>query len=163
MRQFDPVVKVIDGTTFYIRPFAAFVAANLSGEMAGVIAPLLSGLSPLIGSENESMMDVDIDKALPGIAEGFSSFSGDKLELIMKKLLTRYKNITAELDGDAQILTEDVVNEIFCGNVQDMFILAAEVIRVNFKGFFEKFGGLSGRVTAMFGTATKSKNTGGLT
>ena len=74
----------------------------------------------------------------------------------MKKLLTKYRNITVEqvdkeghpTGGEAQILTNDLANEIFCGEAQDMFILAWDVIRVNFNGFFQKigsqFGGLTG-------------------
>ena len=37
-----------------------------------------------------------------------------------------------------EILDMDIVNEIFCGDVQDMFILAFYVIRLNFNGFFQE-------------------------
>jgi hypothetical protein len=162
MKQFDPVTKTIGGTTFYIRPFAAFVAANLSAELTGIVAPLLAGLAPLATSDAENVMDMDVDKALPMIAEGFSSLSGDKLETLMKKLLVRHKNIALVLDGDEQILTEDVVNELFCGETQHMFVLAFEVIKVNFKGFFESVSGLSGKASGLLGRMI-SKNTEGLT
>jgi hypothetical protein len=39
----------------------------------------------------------------------------------------------------------DIVNEIFCGDVQDMFILAFYVIRLNFNGFFKRLAGPSGK------------------
>ena len=35
-------------------------------------------------------------------------------------------------------------NEVFCEDVQDMFLLAFEVIRTNYNGFFKKLGGRFG-------------------
>ena len=42
------------------------------------------------------------------------------------------------------MLTEDLANEVFCEDVQDMFLLAFEVIRTNYNGFFKKLGGRFG-------------------
>ena len=61
----------------------------------------------------------------------------------MKKLLIDNKNISVEgeaTDGDTKPLTMDLANEVFCGEIQDMYILCFEVIKINFKGFFEKIG-----------------------
>ena len=74
----------------------------------------------------------------------------------MKKLLITYENVIVELpvedeDGvktgeyEQEILDMDIVNEIFCGDVQDMFILAFYVIRLNFNGFFKRLAGPSGK------------------
>lgn len=74
----------------------------------------------------------------------------------MKKLLIAHKNVVVELpvmDEDdvetgeysQEILDMDIVNEIFCGDVQDMFILAFYVIRLNFNGFFKRLAGQSGK------------------
>lgn len=68
----------------------------------------------------------------------------------MKKLLVNSKNISYEGidDEKPQLLTYDALNEIFCGNVQDMFVLAFKVIKLNYSGFFGKltsrFGSLAG-------------------
>mgnify|MGYP006918803675 FL=1 len=35
-------------------------------------------------------------------------------------------------------------NDIFAGDLQDMFMLAVEVIKVNFNGFFKKLADRSG-------------------
>ena len=83
-------------------------------------------------------------------------FSGSKVESMMKKLLIAHKNVVVELpvmDEDdvetgeysQEILDMDIVNEIFCGDVQNMFILAFYVIRLNFNGFFERLAGPSGK------------------
>ena len=56
-------------------------------------------------------------------------------------------NIAIETeDGSAKVLSEDLLNETFCTDVQDMFVLAFEVIRTNYNGFFKKLGGQFGRV-----------------
>ena len=46
---------------------------------------------------------------------------------------------------DPEILTESLANELFCCEVQDMFVLAFHVIQLNFSGFFRKTGSPSGK------------------
>ncbi|TZE83535.1 phage tail assembly chaperone [Calorimonas adulescens] len=157
MKQFEPKQVTIGGNVFYIFPFPAFKASNLSGELAALAIPLLGSLAPFLGvkkpdGSETSLLDIDVEDAAPAIAGAFNSISGDKVESLMKKLLITGKNITVELeDGEEpQRLTEDLANELFCGEVQNMFILAFEVIRVNFAGFFRKLGGQSGAVVEKF-------------
>jgi hypothetical protein len=87
-------------------------------------------------------MDIDIETVVPALANGMSGISGDKLEALLKKLLVKYKNVSVQVEGDneAQVLTEDLANEVFCGEAQGMFILAVDVIKVNYSGFFAKLG-----------------------
>lgn len=152
MKQMEVTEKKIGDSTFYIKPFPAFVAVNISGELASVLSPLLGGVAALVGSSNEeegsedkpkNIMDVDVEDALPALTSAFSSISGDKFERLMKKLLINNKNISVECeatDGEVKLLDYDLANEVFCGDVQDMYILCFEVIRLNFKGFFKKIG-----------------------
>ena len=49
MKRMETTEKVIGENTFYIRPFAAFTAANISGEVIAVLSPVLGGLAPLFG------------------------------------------------------------------------------------------------------------------
>ena len=149
MRQFDvKSQKEINGNRFYIRPLPAFKCANLSGELASLIVPVLTSVAPLIGSNADigSVMDMQAEKIAPHLAGGLSALSGDRVEALLKKLLTTYRNVAVEIEGgkDAQDLTDDLADEVFCGEVQDMFILAVEVIKVNFSGFFKKLGPLFG-------------------
>jgi len=156
MKQFEPKVKKIAENTFYIRPFAALTAANISGELGAISAPVLAALSPLAlnAKGSASLMDVNVDEAAPVISDAFACLSGDKIERLMRKLLIVHKNISVETpDSDkAVLLTEDLLNEIFCGDVQNMFILAAAVISTNYNGFFESLG-------SRFGTALVQKAT----
>ena len=93
-------------------------------------------------------MDVDAGKAAEAMAN-CTAIDGDKLEKLMKKLLlgghitVEFTNEDGEPEGER--LNEDLANEIFCGDVQDMFVLCFHVIKLNFNGFFKKFAALSGK------------------
>ena len=146
MKQFDiKSTKTINGNKFFIRPLPAYKCANLSGELAAMIAPILTSVVPLVGG-NDSVLDIDAENIAPALAKGASELSGDKVESMLKKLLSTYNNVSVELEGDVEtkILDDDLVNEVFCGEVQDMFVLAFEVIKVNFSGFTKKLGTLFG-------------------
>lgn len=147
MKLQDPKEVTIDGTKFFIRPLPAFKAANISGEVIKVLAPIIGSLLPLLSSEDD-VMDVEIQEAAPVLAHGFESFSGDACESLLRKLLINYKNVAVEIDGerDAKLLDEDLSNEIFCGDAQNMYVLAFHVIKVNYSGFFGKLGTQSGGV-----------------
>ena len=165
MKQLESREVTVGENIFYIRPLPAFKAANLSGELAAIVLPLVTGLTSLIpaGTTAENMgnglFDIDVKDAGPAISAAFSSLSGDKIEAILKHLLIAGKNISVEVPGErVQILTEDLANEVFCEDVQDMFILAFEVIRTNYNGFFKKLGGRFGPVVeALKQTVTPSQ------
>ena len=156
MKQMEVTEKRIGDNVFYIKPFPAFVAANISGDLASVLMPLLGGAAALAGSGEagggENLMDVDVEKAAPALTQAFSEISGDKLERLMKKLLIDNRNVSVECeatDGEVKLLNYDLANEVFCGDVQDMYILCFEVIRLNFNGFFKRIG-------AQFGSLQKA-------
>lgn len=149
--------KEISGNTFYIRPFPAFTAANISGELAVVLAPAIAGLAPaFMNNDAESdVMNLDVSS----FGGALSGLSGDKVEGLLKKLLTKHNNISVETEDGVKPLDNDLANEIFCGSTQDMFILAVEVINVNFKGFFSKIGGQFGLQKAVAAKMATPTNT----
>ena len=53
LKQMEPTKETVGGYNFYIKPFAAFKAANLTGELASVLAPLLGALAPLVSDQKE--------------------------------------------------------------------------------------------------------------
>jgi len=139
--------RVLNGNRFSIYPFYAFTAANLSGEISSLILPILASIAPAAGKTGgDSVLDINVEDAAPALASGLSAVNGDRVESLLKKLLVKHGNISVELAGEdeAQRLTEDLANNLFCGDAQDMFILAFDVIKVNFSGFFVKLGTLSG-------------------
>ena len=165
MKQFVPNDVTVNEYQFHIFPFPAFRAANMSGELINVLGPVLGGLASLIGDdsgngkEGSSLLDVDVEKSAPAIAGAFSSVSGDKIESVLRKLLISGRNITVDIDGETTYLTEDYLNEIFCGSIESMYILAFHVIKANFGGFFKKFKNLSGIATKISKMATEQTGT----
>lgn len=156
LKQMQSTSVHVGGKNFYIKPFAAFKAANLTGELASVLAPLFGALVPLANSGN--LMDVDAGEAASAIMN-CNAINGDKLEGLMKKLLIG-EHIAVEIENDQGVvegtqLSEDLANEIFCGEVQEMFILCFHVIKLNFNGFFKKFAGLSGKAGQAAGKPRK--------
>lgn len=165
LRQMEPTHERIGDYDFYIRPFPAMVAANLTGELASLLTPVLAALIPLVGNGKDEengggeggLLDVDVNTEAASMAKSMEGFSGAKVESMMKKLLVAHKNVVVEMpvldeDGidtgeepEQEVLDMDLVNEIFCGEVQDMFVLAFYVIRLNFNGFFKKLAGRFGK------------------
>ena len=161
MKQFDPVLKEVGGYTFYIRPLPAFKASNISGELFSVLGPLLSGLLPDLGGgmngENSNEKD---EAAATALSDAFSKMSGDKVESLLRRLLVQYKTINVEgPDLELSLLTEDLCNDIFCGNAQNMYVLAYYVIDLNFDGFFGKLGSRFGSALDSLTTKIPSANT----
>ena len=162
MKQLESKTVEVGENTFYIRPFPAFKASNIFGQLVKTVTPVIGGVLSLAGEAGGkgggSLFDIDFDKAAPALAGALSDLSGDKLEALLRQLLIDYKNISTDdpNTGRTTILTEDLANEIFCGDTQDMFILAVEVIRLNYNGFFNKlaaqfgdaFEALQARMTA---------------
>lgn len=135
----------ISGNTFYIFPLPAFTAANLSGDILALLAPVIGGVAPAMVADGTN---TKVEDVLPTLTQAFSSMDGSKLEALLRKMLIDGKNITVETDDcpDGERLNQDLINELFCVNVQDMYILAFHVLKVNYQGFFKKlssrFGGV---------------------
>ena len=67
MKQMEPRIATVGDNTFYIRPLPAFKAANLTGELAALVLPLVSGLAPLLdkvdsSKEGGGLMDLDVSE-----------------------------------------------------------------------------------------------------
>ena len=98
MKQLTPIVKEIGDTKYYIRPFPAFTAANMTGDLANVATPMLAAIAPIavkaLGSEDKKVLDADIAEMAPSLQGAFSGLSGDKLEHLCRKLLVEHQNIS---------------------------------------------------------------------
>ena len=96
LRQTEPKKETIGDYNFYIKPFPAMVAANLTGDLASLLTPVLAALLPLVGNGNENqeddnadsgLMDIDVDQAAASMAKSMEGFSGQRVESMMKKFL----------------------------------------------------------------------------
>ena len=150
MKLQDATEVVVNENHFYVRPFPAFRAANISGEVIKVIIPIIGSVLPFVSTSGDtSVLDTDLATIAPEITKAFESLSGDAVEKLLRDLLVRGNNIAVYFIGETKPLTEDLVNELFCGEVQDMYILAFHVIRINYGGFFGKLGTQSGKVAEL--------------
>lgn len=150
IKQFQTTKETVGNTAFYIKPFPALKAANISAELASVLTPVLGALMPLAASDKDLM---DIDVSIVAGAMSNLSLDGESFEKLIKKLLLGGHIAVDLFDDDGKVsqhlLDADLLNEIFCGDIQDMFILCFYVIRLNFRGFFKKFSVLSGKAQAL--------------
>lgn len=140
LKQLEPIMEQIGKFNFYITPFPAMKAANMTGELTGVAGPIIGCILPLAGGVS-SLGDIDVVKAAQALQ--YANIDGDKLERLSRKLILGGNVVVEYIDEEtgkkeAERLTEDLANEIFCGEVQDMFVLCVHVIKINFGGFFEK-------------------------
>ena len=149
IKQIEPNRVSLCGVDFAIYPFGAMKAANLSGELGKFLGPIVAGCLPLIGSNDDDVLSMDLKDAMPLVTGAFSTLDGDTIEKLFRKLLLQ-QNISCSYTDPATgqpvqtWLTQDVLDQVFCQNVDDMYRLAYEVINVNFKGFFKKLLGQSG-------------------
>ena len=157
MKQRTPKKVTIADIDFFITPFAAFYAANLSGEIMSVLAPILSGLAGLLTSnmngEEFSLTDIKVEDAAGKLAPALAELDGDKLETLLRKLLINKGNISYSYSEDgieySGKLTYDEVNELFCQDVMGLYRLAWEVISLNFGNFLSKVPARSGNLGAV--------------
>ena len=105
LKQLETREVTVGENIFYIRPLPAFKAANMTGELAALVLPLVSGLAPLLSDvdtekEGDGLLDIKVEDAAPAIAGAFSSLDGDKVEKILKHLLIAGSNISVEQPGE---------------------------------------------------------------
>lgn len=128
MKQQDAVQVSVGGITFYIRPFPAFKSANIFGQLTKIITPVAGGLLSLVGGsgDEKSIFDLNLEEAAPALAGAVSGLSGSIVETLLSQLLVDYGNIAYDdpETGNTMKLTMDKANELFCGEIQDMFILS---------------------------------------
>lgn len=166
MKQIEPKQVTIDDITYAVYPFDAMYAANLSGELGRFLGPIVSGMLPLLGTDDD-LLTMDLSEAMPMLVSAFETLDGDRVERLLKKLLTDRKNISCEYRDETtgkieqHILSLDLLNQIFCQNIGCMYMLAVEVIKVNYSGFFEKLLGQSGNLQEII-KAKMSGSTGSL-
>ena len=168
LKRTDKIKKTIGDYDFYISKFGAFKSANLSGELLRLFTPILASAVPTLASllkeDTDNILDRELDSFAPAFAGAFNNLSGKEIELLMRKLLIEEQNISFVPKGcmdvnQCQILTMDDADEIFCGDVQDMYLLAIAVIQENYKGFFSKLASQYGLDVDKVGEALmKSRN-----
>lgn len=70
MKQLQPTKETVGDMDFYITPFPALKAANISAELASVLTPVIGALAPLAANsmDGENLMDMDVNTAAGAIS-----------------------------------------------------------------------------------------------
>ena len=157
--------KQIGENTFFLRPLPAFTCAHLSGELAAFLTPVIGGLAPIAKnvSGDFDVANLELDQIGPALSAASASVSGEKVETLLRKLLLQNGQISVcgpATSSQTVLLTEDNANEIFCGEIQDMYLLAFEVVKQNFSGFFKKIGTRFGNLESIQGKLRTLKDSG---
>ena len=166
MKRQTPTTKTIGDYNYYIYPFGALIASRLTGDLVALVTPMLGAAAPLIGkqldAESGNLFDMKVEELDPALSGAFASLTGEKVESLMRQLLIDHKNVYFEGVGDEkpQLLTAEDLNEIFCMDLQDMYLLAWEVLKLNFQGFFKKLSTQSGDLGTLVEKVTKAKSGG---
>ena len=152
----EPVVKTIGDYDYYIRPFSAFLASNISGELIATLSPVLGTLVSFFDEAGKSgdeitansIMDMDLSGSAITVVQAFKSVDGAKLEKLLRTLLCAHRNIAfapaGTSEGEIETLDASYIDKVFTGEIENMFLLALEVIKVNYSGFFKKLSSRSG-------------------
>ena len=135
---------------FKIRPFGAKDALYIFGDVASIILPILGTVS--VASDNKDAVSMEMfdgmDMDKDSLVKALGRINGKALSKLVSELLLEHSNVLAlnPEDGRYKVMTEDDFDEIFCQYLAGMLNLCAEVIRLNFSGFFKDastlFGGL---------------------
>ena len=174
MKQMEVHEKQIGQNTFYIRPFPAISAAVISGTLTSILGPVIGELGPIIDSalsgkgsiEDVKLEDIEIGSALPAIGAALSHLDGEQIESLIRKLLIDSGNVSVsgpDTQNSTVLLSLDVLNEVFCGELQDMIELCLAVIKVNYSGFFTKLLTRYGSQLETTGKKAKSQSGAGST
>lgn len=134
-----------EGIEFYIRPMDPFVAMTLLGDMIKVASPILGAVTTVVTGKKDAkltdLLDADISAVFGSVAQ---NIDGDTLSSLVKRILNgQYISVRIE-DHEPERLNAELNAMIFTGNVQDMFLLVAEVLKINYGGFTKLFDSLSG-------------------
>lgn len=84
IKQIEPNRVSLCGVDFAIYPFGAMKAANLSGELGKFLGPIVAGCLPLIGSNDDDVLSMDLKDAMPLITGAFSTLDGDTIEKLFR-------------------------------------------------------------------------------
>ena len=161
MKRDDNKKVTLGGYNFYIYPFGAMRAAHISGDLFGVAAPLVAAIASLLSANglddsNESIMDMDAGKAIRYIIPAFSTINGETVEKLIRLLIIKYQNVAYDTDEDqvAKWLDENEVDIVFRRDLPNLYMLAWEVIKLNFGGFFEMLSNLFGEQDGVLAETT---------
>ena len=135
---------------FKIRPFGAKDALYIFGDVASILLPILGSVA--VASDDKDAVEMEmfdgVDLDTESLTKALGRINGKALSKLVSELILEHSNVSyRDPDrGSYQPVTEDEFDEIFCQYLAGVFSLCAEIIKLNFSGFFKDastlFGGL---------------------
>ena len=135
---------------FKIRPFGAKDALYIFGDVASILLPILGSVA--VASDDKDAVEMEmfdgVDLDTESLTKALGRINGKALSKLVSELIMEHSNVSyRDPDrGSYQPVTEDEFDEIFCQYLAGVFSLCAEIIKLNFSGFFKDastlFGGL---------------------
>jgi len=145
---------VVGEYTYHIMPWAPFKAAKNLGTLQKYILPVVGKLADGV-AHNPDVLEMDTNTDMGSIMscldgtfqEIANRLDENAIDALLKMILdSEYISVDDPATGKPAKLTEPVLNRLFTGNIADMFVLAAEVIKVNYSDFFTIFGSRFGNL-----------------
>lgn len=146
---------------FFVHPFSAFDSIGLSGDLLKIASPILSALnSSMLENGTGDILDIEIESIAPVIAGAVQSLNGEVVKDLMRKLLLSENVAFNDKEtGEAKWLKESDCDDLF-EDIIEMYMLAWNVIKVNYGSFFGSQGRLFGKgQKSTLQEAKTSKNT----
>mgnify|MGYP000180530297 CR=1 FL=1 len=131
---------------FKIRPFGAKDALYIFGDVASILLPILGSVA--VASDDKDAVEMEMFDGVDLDTESLGRINGKALSKLVSELILEHSNVSyRDPDrGSYQPVTEDEFDEIFCQYLAGMFSLCAEIIKLNFSGFFKDASTLFGRL-----------------
>lgn len=140
--------KEIGGRLFKVRAMPPLKSLELLGDLQAVFTTGLSG-NLAEGKEGQKFIDKDLDigNIIAGIGK---NLKGAALVSFATRIINEdYVNVKEPEAHEFERLTQVKFNNIFIGNLKNMFLLMQFVLEVNYGDFFENLPSLTGVVQAL--------------
>ena len=154
MKQKTTEIK-IDDNVFYIQRLDPLSAIDLMVEVkdifAGVADDSVGVLVDLATKYDGNIFDANSSTAIiPILIKAIKRLDKETVRWLINELLFKSKKVSFKFDGKGQAepLDNDSLNTIFDDELQNIFILCAYVLKVNFGSFFGKLPTLFGDLMA---------------
>ena len=155
---------------FYIRYFGAWTAQRIGlkfkdvfTKAAAVAAPEIAEAMKNLDSENAFDLEVNSD-LIPALIKILGEMDIKTLEELTQEVIIKHKNVAFVHEDhtgkEPEPLTYEKADQIFSGDLQDMYILIACVIKANYRNFLDRlvtqYGGLLETIGALKKSNTAS-------
>lgn len=149
LASFEYKEKEIGGKSYKVRAMPPLKALELLGDLQAVFTTGLNGKITAEGQEAKSLIDRDINAGaiIAGIGK---NLKGPALVGFAQRLINEdYVNVKEAGQEDYERVTAAKFNNIFTGNLKNMFLLMHFILEVNYGDFFESVPSLTGLVEAL--------------